>query len=214
MNFKMFVRLVKERIINFNSLILKNYKKLKINEVDVLVLIELNNLLESGVTMLKTKQLANRMNLTPEIIGEKVEHLIKDGYVVIEMEINKNGKQNEVFHLTPLLERIYKLYVEEFENEETLKNRTVEEKIVSIFEKEFSKQISPLEIEIINKWLTEDNFSYDDIKGAMYEAVKVGKLTLNYVDAMLLSKRMNEKNTVAYVNSSPILEELKRKWKK
>ncbi len=215
MDFQFFLKLVRQKIINFNELLLKNYKRLKINESEVLVLIELNNLLDEGALMLKTSKLLGRVNLSSEELNDCLESLIKEGYLVIEIETNKNGRQTEIFHLTPLIEKIYMAYLDDYKAMKAQQVKTVEENIVELFENEFKKQISPLEIEIITKWLTEDKFSFDEIKSAMLDAVKVQKLTLNYVDAILIQKRVRQDNEIKYdKNLPPAIEELKKTWKR
>ena len=47
--------------------------------------------------------------------------------------------------------------------------------------------LSALEIEIITSWISNDGYSYTDIKKALLEAVKCGKVVLKYVDAILLN---------------------------
>ncbi|WP_107838940.1 DnaD domain-containing protein [Metasolibacillus meyeri] len=62
----------------------------------------------------------------------------------------------------------------------------------AMFEQEFGRLLSPMELTNISNWLDEDHHSPELIKAALREAVIGGKLSLRYIDTILLNwKKQN-----------------------
>ena len=91
---------------------------------------------------------------------------------------------------------------------------TFEEKVSLLYEKTFNKQMSIRDAEIISRWASTNQFSYEEIKNAILDAAKIGKYTLNYVDSKLLKKKVQEENNPEYEATNKIIKELSDKWKK
>ena len=66
-------------------------------------------------------------------------------------------------------------------------------KIVSLLEKEFQKILTPLELELVHKWIYDDKFSYDKVYNAILETLKLKKKTVQSVD-MFLNKKDNSES--------------------
>ena len=64
--------------------------------------------------------------------------------------------------------------------------RTTEGEIFSLFEQEFGRFLSPMECESISMWLDEDGHSVEIIRAALKEAVLAQKLSLRYIDRILI----------------------------
>lgn len=97
--------------------------------------------------------------------------------ISIKMEKNKEGKVEEIIDLTPFYESIaYALDVKE--------KKQSEDGIFSLFEREFGRPLSPMEFEIINRWL-DNNINEELIQHAVKEAIFNDSFTLRYVDAIL-----------------------------
>ena len=67
---------------------------------------------------------------------------------------------------------------------------------VTKFEREFGRPLSPMECEILVKWLDEDKLSDDLILAALKEAVFAGKLNFKYIDRILFEWKRNRVETV------------------
>lgn len=59
--------------------------------------------------------------------------------------------------------------------------------LYQLFEKEFSRPLSPIENETISMWITDDNYDLDIIQLALREAVLNQAYSLKYIDRILLS---------------------------
>ncbi len=67
------------------------------------------------------------------------------------------------------------------------------------FSKEFGRGLSPIENEKLAAWLFEDSFPLELILEALRRAVLQGKMTLSYIDSILLSWKKQNLRTLAEV---------------
>lgn len=202
--------LIKKNIVDFSELVLNNYYKLGLNETDAVIIIKLNYLLKKNITFISPKELSESLSISPQTASKRLNSLIERGFVKLELVKKKNGKQTESFNLDLLIERILKNDYEEKEVDIKEKNKTIEGQIVRLFEEEFKKPLSVLDIQTITKWLNEDNYSFEEIKDSLFEAVRTRKLSIKYVDAILLKKEIRTEPT-SY-NKTTIIKDLKKIW--
>ncbi len=210
MELKVMKDLIKKNIVDFPELVLNNYYKLGLNETDAVIIIKLNYLLKSNEAYISTKKLAETLSISPQTTSKRLNSLIERGFIKLKLIKNGNGKQSETFNLDLLIERILKSDYEEKEVDKIEKNKTLEGKLVKLFEEEFKKPLSVLDIQTITKWLNEDKYTFDLIKDALFEAIRSRKLNIRYVDGILLK---NEKNEVPkkYKKTTNI-KDLKKIW--
>lgn len=67
----------------------------------------------------------------------------------------------------------------------------MEQNIISTFEHEFCRLLSPMELEIINDWKTQ-GFEDDKIREALKQSVFNGALSLRYINKILQSWKSKE----------------------
>jgi len=202
--------LIRKNIVDFSELVLNNYFKIGLDETDAIIIIKLNYLLNRQITFIHPKKLSNMLSISPATTSKRLNNLIEKGYVKMELVKNGNGKETETFNLDYVVERILKADFEEKSMETSEENKNVESRLVNMFETEFRKPLSVLDIQTISKWLSEDNYTYEDIKNALFEASKARKLTIKYVDGILLNKD-NEEPKRKY-NQTTLIKDLKKIW--
>jgi len=206
-------RLIDEGIIDFEKLILRNYLDAGLSETEAFVIIELYRQMLKGNTYLSPAKIGKNLSLEKEDLLGILDNLIKRQYVTIELKKGKNGKETEVFLLDGTIQTIMANYQKEIKNEiidKPKKYATNAEEIVDLLETEFKKQLTPLEIEIIQKWLDEDKFDIIDIKKAVLDSIKAGKSSLSYVDGILLRRRQKAKKAVETTYKAENSEALKQ----
>jgi len=74
--------------------------------------------------------------------------------------------------------------------------KTAEDNLFHIFEQEFGRPLTPMEVEMINNWLDHDRYSQALILAALKEAVFAGKVSFRYIDRILLDWHRNNIHTV------------------
>ena len=100
------------------------------------------------------------------------------------------------------LQKAYDVFLKSAEEEnEELKTDCA--KVVALLEKEFKKILSPLDLELVHKWIYEDKFSYSKIYNAILETLKLKKTSIQYVDVIL-----NKKENVNTNSSKEGLQDL------
>ena len=202
--------LIRKNIVDFSELVLNNYHKIGLDENDAVIIIKLNYLLNRNITFIHPKKLSNMLSISPATTSKRLNNLIDAGYIRMELINNGHGKETETFNLDTVIERIIKADFEEKMQESSDDNTNIESRLVQLFETEFRKPLSVLDIQTISKWLNDDHYSFDEIKNALFEASKARKLSIKYVDGILLQK--NDEVPKEKYNQTTLIKDLKKIW--
>lgn len=181
-----FYMLLKNNFIDFDKLLIEKYNLLGLDEIELVILIKLNNLLNSGKKF-SIEYLSNNMTVKEDVIREKLVSLINNQFITLKL-VNKN----EIYSLDDTFKRLSDLLDNEEVEENMEENNSLLAIIVSLLESEFKKILSPLELELVHKWVYEDKFSYDKINNAVLEALKLKKKSIQSVDLLLNKKDNNQ----------------------
>ena len=158
------------------SILLMNYKDLKINEKELLFLSLLMS--SEGLISFDPTYISKRLGFELNEVIEIMSGLTTKRY--IDMVVKKeNNKMKEYLDVNPLYEKLVLLVMDEEESEEK-----TDSKIYSVIEGELGRTLSPIEYETIGGWLSA-NISEELIKEALKEAVLNGVNNLKYIDKIL-----------------------------
>lgn len=80
--------------------------------------------------------------------------------------------------------------------ETALRQQPSEDNLFYIFEQEFGRPLTPMEVDMINGWLDQDQYPKPLILTALKEAVFAGKINFRYIDRILLDWNRNNIHTV------------------
>ena len=210
--------------LDLNYLLLNNYKKLKITEDELVVILMISHLLNEGNELVTNSLLALKMNFDEVTIDDIVVSLLMKGF--LEYQDGSNGG------IRTSLEPLNKILYRELELS-ILGNGLKEDKILSEqitklykkFEKDFSRSLAPVEIQKIDEWISVDKYSIDEIEFALKEAKLNNALSIKYIDKVLFTnKKRQDIETEGYsfrsedrsVNTDvdDVIEILKTKWTK
>lgn len=198
--------------LNIPTRLLENYKKLDLNEQDVIVIVHIINFQKQNQFLPSFDQIAEHMTINENEVANILKKLRNKGYLLIDQVTGENDLVHEWYSITPLFEILYEV-------DSTKKDDIKEEgKIFGLFEQEFGRALSPIEIETISYWLDDDNFKPALIKAALREAVLMGKLNFRYIDRILAdwkkkgikSVHDTKKETKHYVKNEQHQETKKR----
>lgn len=170
------IEVIKEKPIVIPRILFRDYKKLNIDEEELIILIYIIDL-------------GNRVVYNPDIFVKNlgfdkfkamqiISNLVEKKIISITVEKDKNGISEEYINIDLLYNKLFNdiINVEEKNYEDT--------NIFSKFENEFGRPISPMEYEIIKGWLN-DKFSEEIITEALKEAVYNNVNNLRYIDKIL-----------------------------
>lgn len=176
--------------LNFYYLLLEYYKELNLTENEVIVILMISHLIEQGNEFVTNDLLALKMNLSINEIDVSLSSLFTKGYV----EFLNDGEK--VYTSIDKIKKItYKMFEKSlFTDEENKENEELErirEQVYERFMKEFNRSLSPIEIDRIENWIN-DKVDENIIIDSLLEAKKRKKLSVNYIDKIIISKLKSE----------------------
>lgn len=170
--------------IDFRFLLMENYKKLKINEKELVTLFMIDHFISLGNPFVTADLLSLKMSLDVKEIDKTLVSLLTRGFI----EYIAQGKKT-ITTLNPLKSKLYREFQISLTKEDEVKaSKEVEIELNNIFQ-EFSKMLgrslAPVEISKIREWVS---YGYSDelIINALKEALSKGKKSLRSVDKILL----------------------------
>lgn len=204
MDIKELKKFIEKNIVDFSELLLNNYYKLGLDETDAVILIKLRYLMNKNVPFISPKKLSETLSISAQTTAKRLNNLIEKGYLRLELVRGENGKERESYSL----DKVYELIVDFEEPEAPI---TKEKELVELIETEFKKPLSVLDIQIITKWLNEDKYTFDQIKDALFTAVKARRLTIKYIDGILLKQTETPKKVYKKTN---LMRDLHKIWER
>lgn len=182
------IDLLKNGYVVIPKLLLKNYRKLKITEKELLLLIILMDNCDFD-----PERMAKEVGMSSKEILTLVSGLTQKDIIVLN-SVTNNNVCDEYIALDNLYEKLALILME---NKEENKSSN----IFDTFEKEFARTLSPMEYEIIGAWV-EAGFEEETIKLALKEAIYNGVTNLRYIDKILYEwkkKGIKSKKDIANV---------------
>ncbi|MEO3947503.1 DnaD domain-containing protein [Gorillibacterium sp. CAU 1737] len=184
------------------TLFLTGYRELGLSDTEAMLLLQLMTYLDKEANDFPTPdELGMRMSATPESIIGGLARLIKNDWLTIEEGIERpSGIRFERYSLDPLYAKLAAWWRKRIEEEEASTSAAsppeTGQNLFLIFEKEFARPLTPMELEMISGWLDQDRFPEDLILAALKEAVFAGKVHFRYIDRILLEWQRNRVLTV------------------
>ena len=204
--------------LDFRYLLLEYYKKLRLSENEVMVILMIDHLLEQKNTLITPDLLSLKMNISSKELDKILVNLLERDLIVYDM-----GKKVKV-SLKSLHKKLYETFqVALSKEQESLvseKKAAYLKNIYEVFEKQLNRTLSPLEFSMIGEWVN-DGFDDETIIRALNEALSKGKKTIRSVDRILVqykAKEDMEKTGMSNVKEvwdddmESLLEVAKAKW--
>lgn len=174
--------LVSSKCINFERLLVLKAKELGLDGNECHILLLIYALKEASVRLITPAMLQNYSLLSTHDLNKVLQSLLSKKFIY-----NRSG----AISLNHLEERLL-LEKNEEEPEEPIS-------LVSIFEEQFGRALSPIELNILREW-KESNYDDEMIVKALKEAVKSQVLNFRYIEGILHNWAKNGVKT-RYVES-------------
>lgn len=169
--------------LDFRYLLLEYYRKLRLNENELAVILMIDHLLGQKNSLVTPDLLSLKMSLSPKELDTIFVNLIERNFLIFD-----TGKKIKV-SLKPLKKKLYEVFEETLAKEHETKiseeKTQVLQNIYQVFEKELNRPLSPLEFSLIGEWV-DHGYSDKKIIEALRVALSKGKKTLRSVDKILL----------------------------
>lgn len=200
---------------------LKHYHKLNISDADAMLIVQLVAFREKEEKAFPTiEEIQSRMSSDGDAVVRMLQRLMKLKLIdIVEAYDPVSGMQVERYSLAPLWLKLGTLISREestvaldgqpgadtgqgladvglIRGREDGTKEQQEDNLFYIFEQEFGRPLSPMEVETINSWLDQDRYPEPLILAALKEAVFAGKVSFRYIDRILLDWNRNNIHTV------------------
>lgn len=123
-----------------------------------------------------------------------INQLLEKQHIIMETTTTLDGKIDVVYSFEPLYQKVVTL----MEREKPTPTVSAQD-LVSVFEQEFGRALSAMELDMISGWVKEDQFDEELILLALKEAVVSQALSLKYIDRILLNWNRKNIKTVQQV---------------
>lgn len=177
--------LIKNGTVTIPKLFVQHYKALGLTDTQFVLLLHLYAFSEEGKPFPSIQDLEERMDLKSSQIMKEMQTLVAAQFIELQQDVDPWGKMTEYYNLEPLFQKLVSFVKLPAANERKI-DITLDAKLFQVFEQQFGRLLSPREIEYLNQWLDQDNYSKEIILAALDESKIVGKLNFRYIDRILL----------------------------
>ena len=193
------INILKEKPIVIPLILFKNYKKLNIQEDELIILIYIIYL---GNRIIYDPSIFTKdLSIDKYKVMELLTSLTEKNIIDIKVEKNSNDLSEEYIYLDTLYNKLFKIMLSEEEKKKPVAKK-INTDLFSLFESELGRTLSPMECEIIKEWDT--NYDDDLIKEALKEAIYNNVRNLKYIDRILYTWK-----TKGITNKEGILKDRK-----
>lgn len=192
-----FVTIQNEGFTVISNSLLRYYPSLKISEIEVMLLLQLESFKQERNFFPSDNMLSERMNLSSVEISQLIQNLIEKSLVELGQNRDNDGRITNFYDLTPLYQKLDKIIDERErnihnQNDSDLSQAKKQEsnplqELVRQFEIEFGRLLSPIEKQEIAAWINIDHYDPEIIKLALREAILAQVYNFKYVDRILLN---------------------------
>lgn len=185
--------------VHVSAMLLRTYRQLELTDSEAMLLLQIMAYGEADRNEFPTlEELAGRMGLSVREIGQMLARLMKEDFLAIDEYVDPiTGMQAERYNWSGWLHKAAQLTAEQKRETRKAERQPVKpiaapaSDLFSVFEQELGRLLSPTECEIITNWLDEDRYTDEIIRFALKEAVFAGKLSLRYIDRILIEWSRN-----------------------
>ena len=189
-----FAKLIETHIISFKEVLVLNYKKIGLNEIEAMIIILLYEQKKHTNNALSASSIEKYVTLDEKQLSEMIVNLVERGYIELLLE---NGQ--ECFSLKPTIEKLG-LVLDQGDNVDYKEELKL---IIADLEKHYNRPLNANELLIIRRWMTEE-YSIELIKAAVTESYTKNRLNVRFIDTILT----NRINRVKPVEVDPEIEEV------
>lgn len=169
------------------TLLLKYYREIGLSNDELVLILQLKSYIDKGEFFPNTEDIAKNMKMTEQNVFRAIHQLIHKKVLAIETTKDENGVTDDAYSLQLLWEKLIVLLKQKDSVEKERKEEKSEDNLYSIFEAEFGRPLSPIEIETLVMWIEEDKYPTELIQLALREAVLSQVYNFKYIDRILLN---------------------------
>ena len=178
---------------NFSYLALEYYKKLDLNEEEVMILLIIDHLNDSGNMFVTTEMISEYSTYSTRQIDNIMNDLFKRKLI----DIGVNDKKVPFVSAEPFKKQVYFEFNKEVLGEDLTSNdKEMEEFKTTLFQKVqlyLNRDLSPFEIGKVDEWI-QSGTSKEIILAAIEEAKRTNQKNLSAIDRLIIKRIREEDN--------------------
>lgn len=186
--------LIKYQVIDLNKLVLKIYPKLGLLPQEGVMLLHLLSFYQQNNMQknfpLSYVALKNKTGMDKKENGNLIKSLEDKGFLESSVEELKTGKLQECINVSNAIIKIEELLMKEKTEDEEKQIQQALKEVISLFENELSRTLSPVEISLLDE--NKKKYSKSDYENAIFEVSKKQAITIK--------KCINYLNTSSFMN--------------
>lgn len=169
------------------TLLLRHYRELNLSNHELVLILQLKSYMDQGDVFPDIGKIAKNMGMKKENVFKAIHQLTQKKVLAIETAEDENGITEDAYSLSLLWEKLIVLLKQEQTKEVDVKEEETAKNLYSIFESEFGRPLSPIEMETLVAWVEEDGYSPELIQMALREAILSQVYNFKYIDRILIS---------------------------
>lgn len=187
---------MKDGFTTIPNILFDQFHQLELSGDEMVLLIYMMSLISRNIPVKDMKQIEQDLGWTNSKVAECFSVLMNKEYLQIELVPNSEGKQEDHYTLRPLFNKLDEIHFQQ--TSQVAVEETSDEglNLVPLFEEEFGRQLTQLELETLNDWMHISNYDRKLIKLALKQAVLNQALSLRYIDRILLNWEKKNIRTV------------------
>ena len=226
-DYSLYVKFTSELMVNgavtLPNLLLSSYKKMGLNETELLLLIHLWRFEQEERKSYPTpKELSSYMTISSDEIQELLAGMIEKKVLTVEHIYDPNNQRwTDRFSFAGLFDQLMEhwalLKAQQLESEKKSGlqlSAEVAQSLFQAFEEEFGLLLSPFESNQILEWCYKDKYSPELVLEALRKASIRGVKNLKYIDSILLDWSKHNISSLAEVEQYELQFQARQQAKK
>lgn len=177
-------QIFKEGIINIPRALIRYYQQLNISANAFVVLLYLIDHQQELQSEAYLQGVGKSLGFSDNEAYDYFSELLDAELIRFEMVKDEQGKQRDIINIEPLYRRLAQLIDDT--HSETEIPLPQSNSLISVFEGEFGRQLTQMELMQVADWKKMDHFSDEMIILALQQAVLNQAISLKYIDRILL----------------------------
>lgn len=173
----------------------EQYHHLGMSETELIMIMKIIDLSkESSLPSFET--ISNAMSIDKAQVMLILQNLISKDFIKIDVKKYDALHFEERFDLSPLEHHLAVLTESQSKSQDVKANKASFKEVFERFEATFARPLTPIEIETISHWIDTDQHSAPLIITALNEASSHNKLSIKYIDRILLNWKKRNVKTI------------------
>ena len=131
------------------------------------------------------------MSIDVNQVSKKIVGLVERGYVTIDI-----GENGEVINLDGIYNRLATLLDRDDANSAEVSKTSIVKKVAEDFATYFNKTPSAMDLQMINHWIIDDEYTYEEVSEAIKTCAMKKKIGSRFVDAYLMDTTRTQDSKV------------------